>query len=163
MCSYYRGAVGALIVYDITKAITFKNVEKWLQEMHEHADKDIVIMLVGNKLDLKASREVATEDAKRFAQKNNLLYIETSALDGENIQLAFQQTINGKYNILLLCMLTLVSSAIYESKKQQRTAEEPRPSDNPTPSGGSKTVQLTTRTPQEQQEEKKKAEGGCKC
>jgi len=144
---YYRGAVGALIVYDITKAITFKNVEKWLQEMHEHADKDIVIMLVGNKLDLKASREVATEDAKRFAQKNNLLYIETSALDGENIQLAFQQTIN----------------AIYESKKQQRTTDEPRPSDNPTPSGGSKTVQLS-RTPQEQQqEEKKKADGGCKC
>ena len=64
--------------------------------MHEHADKDIVIMLVGNKLDLKANREAATEDAKRFAQKNNLLYIETSALDGENIQLAFQQTINGK-------------------------------------------------------------------
>jgi small GTP-binding protein len=79
----------------MTKAATFKNVEKWLQEMHEHADKDIVIMLVGNKLDLKASREVATDDAKRFAQKNNLLYIETSALDGENIQLAFQQTING--------------------------------------------------------------------
>jgi len=143
---YYRGAVGALIVYDITKAVTFKNVEKWLQEMHEHADKDIVIMLVGNKLDLKASREVATEDAKRFAQKNNLLYIETSALDGENIQLAFQQTIN----------------AIYESKKQQRSTEEPRQTENPTPSGNTKTVQLT-RTTQEQQEEKKKQDGGCKC
>jgi len=122
---YYRGAVGALIVYYITKAVTFKNVEKWLQEMHEHADKDIVIMLVGNKLDLKASREVATEDAKRFAQKNNLLYIETSALDGENIQLAFQQTIN----------------EIYEKKKKQ-----PSPEDRPIDSdlkGNTKTVQLT--------------------
>jgi len=98
---YYRGAVGALIVYDITKAQSFKNVEKWLQELSEHADNDIVIMLVGNKTDLKASREVATEDAKKFAQKSNLLYIETSALDGENINQAFQQTI----------------SAIYEKKK----------------------------------------------
>eukprot|EP01116_Phalansterium_solitarium_P021589 TRINITY_DN677_c0_g1_i2.p2 TRINITY_DN677_c0_g1~~TRINITY_DN677_c0_g1_i2.p2 ORF type:complete len:216 (+),score=52.49 TRINITY_DN677_c0_g1_i2:105-752(+) len=95
---YYRGAVGALIVYDITKAQSFKNVEKWLSELGEHADNDIVIMLVGNKTDLKASREVATEDAKKFAQKSNLLYIETSALDGENIQLAFQQTISAIYD-----------------------------------------------------------------
>jgi len=95
---YYRGAVGALIVYDITKAQSFKNVEKWLQELGEHADSDIVIMLVGNKTDLKASREVATDDAKKFAQKSNLLYIETSALDGENIQLAFQQTISAIYD-----------------------------------------------------------------
>jgi len=90
---YYRGAVGALIVFDITKAQTFRNVEKWLSELHEHADNNMVIMLVGNKTDLKTNREVATEEAKKFAQKNDLLYIETSALDGENIKEAFQQTI----------------------------------------------------------------------
>ena len=56
----------------------------------------MVIMLVGNKTDLKTNREVATEEAKKFAQKNDLLYIETSALDGENIKEAFQQTITGK-------------------------------------------------------------------
>jgi len=91
---YYRGAVGALMVYDITKGQTFKNVEKWMQELREYADPGIVIMLVGNKSDLKSNREVATEDAKSFAKKNSLLYIEASALDGENIKEAFQQTVN---------------------------------------------------------------------
>jgi len=95
---YYRGAVGALIVYDITKAASFKNVEKWIQELNEHADSDIVIMLVGNKTDLRASREVSTEEARKYAQKSNLLVIETSALDGENIQTAFTQTISAIYD-----------------------------------------------------------------
>jgi len=90
---YYRGAVGALIVYDITKAVTFRNVEKWLGELKQHASEDIVIMLVGNKSDLRQQREVPTEDGKRYAQKNNLLFIEASALDGENIKEAFVQTV----------------------------------------------------------------------
>jgi len=71
---YYRGAVAALVVYDITKAATFRNVEKWLQELQTHADPDIVIMLVGNKSDLKAQREVATDDAKRFAEKRTSFF-----------------------------------------------------------------------------------------
>jgi len=91
---YYRGAVGALIVYDITKSVSFRNVEKWLQELRQHAFDDIVIMLVGNKSDLKQAREVPTDEAKKFAQKNNLLFIETSALDGENIKEAFYQTVS---------------------------------------------------------------------
>jgi len=91
---YYRGAVGALIVYDITKSVSFKNVEKWLQELRQHAFDDIVIMLVGNKSDLKQAREVPTDEGKKFAQKNNLLFIEASALDGENIKEAFYQTVN---------------------------------------------------------------------
>ncbi|PRP74398.1 Ras-related protein Rab-11B [Planoprotostelium fungivorum] len=91
---YYRGAHAALIVFDITKAATFKNVPKWLSELHEHADKDITVMLVGNKSDLKTNREVATEEAKKYAQQNSLLYIETSALDGENISEAFNTTID---------------------------------------------------------------------
>lgn len=66
-----------------------------MQELHEHADADIVIMLVGNKTDLKSQRETSTEDAKALAQKNNLLFIETSALDGENIKEAFNKTITG--------------------------------------------------------------------
>jgi len=94
---YYKGAVGALVVFDLTKSITFKNVDKWLQELREHADPDIVIMLVGNKTDLKDEREVATEDAKKYAQKQSLPYIETSALDGENVTQAFQITINDIY------------------------------------------------------------------
>ena len=62
--AYYRGAVGALLVYDITKQVTFENVERWLKELRDHADSNIVIMLVGNKCDLRHLRSVQTEDAK---------------------------------------------------------------------------------------------------
>ncbi len=91
--------------------VSFKNVEKWLQELRQHATDDIVIMLVGNKSDLKQAREVPTEDAKKFAQKNNLLFIETSALDGENIKEAFYQTVSGKNFVEISFFLTLIYEA----------------------------------------------------
>merc|ERR1719335_1742801 len=62
--AYYRGAVGALLVYDITKQVTYDNVERWLKELRDHADSNIVIMLVGNKSDLKHLRSVQTDDAR---------------------------------------------------------------------------------------------------
>ena len=64
---YYRGAVGALLVYDIAKHLTYENVERWLKELRDHADSNIVIMLVGNKSDLRHLRAVPTEEAKDFA------------------------------------------------------------------------------------------------
>ena len=64
---YYRGAVGALLVYDIAKHLTYENVERWLKELRDHADSNIVIMLVGNKCDLRHLRAVPTEEAKGFA------------------------------------------------------------------------------------------------
>lgn len=93
--SYYRGAVGALLVYDITKSSTFSNVERWLKELREHADKDIVIMLVGNKCDLKHARAVNTKDAASFAEQHKLFFIETSALDSTNVTEAFKQILDG--------------------------------------------------------------------
>ena len=69
-CRYYRGAVGALLVYDIAKHITYENTEKWLRELRDHADSNIVIMLVGNKSDLRHLRAVPTDEAKAFAGKN---------------------------------------------------------------------------------------------
>lgn len=65
--AYYRGAVGALLVYDISKHQTYDNVNRWLKELRDHADSNIVIMLVGNKSDLRHLRAVPTEDAKQFA------------------------------------------------------------------------------------------------
>ena len=79
--AYYRGAVGALLVYDISKRLTFENVERWLKELRTHADPSIVVMLVGNKCDLKHLQAVLTDDAKSFAEQNNLAFIETSAMD----------------------------------------------------------------------------------
>lgn len=64
---YYRGAVGALLVYDIAKHLTYENVERWLRELRDHADDNIVIMLVGNKSDLRHLRAVPMDEAKAFA------------------------------------------------------------------------------------------------
>jgi len=147
---YYRGAVAALVVYDITKAATFRNVEKWLQELQTHADPDIVIMLVGNKSDLKAQREVATDDAKRFAEKNKLLYIETSALDGENIKEAFHRTVAATKDV--------------QDKKardrQQQTDENTGTGSKEAPSGQTKTIKLEN---QQTSQPEKPVKGGCKC
>ncbi|KAF9577599.1 hypothetical protein BGW38_007096 [Lunasporangiospora selenospora] len=97
--AYYRGAVGALLVYDIAKLETFQNLERWLRELREHTSPSIVIMLVGNKSDLKHLRAVSTEDAKAFAEKNNLLFLETSALDGTNVEAAFTQVLTEIYKV----------------------------------------------------------------
>ncbi len=64
---YYRGAVGALLVYDITKHLTYENAERWLKELQDHADSNIVIMLVGNKSDLRHLRAVPMDESKAFA------------------------------------------------------------------------------------------------
>jgi len=64
---YYRGAVGALLVYDIAKHLTYENVERWLRELRDHADDNTVIMLVGNKSDLRHLRAVPMDEAKAFA------------------------------------------------------------------------------------------------
>jgi len=82
-------------VYDISKHQTYENVTRWLKELRDHADSNIVIMLVGNKSDLKHLRAVPTEEAKQFASENNLSFIETSALDASNVELAFQNILSG--------------------------------------------------------------------
>jgi Ras-related protein Rab-11A len=98
--AYYRGAVGALVVYDIAKHPTFENVERWLKELRDHADGNIVIMLVGNKSDLKQLRAVPTDEAISFAKKHNLQFIETSALNATNIETCFQNILTEIYRIV---------------------------------------------------------------
>jgi len=98
--AYYRGAVGALLVYDIAKHVTYENVNRWLKELRDHADSNIVIMLVGNKSDLRHLRAVPTEEAKQFAAENTLSFIETSALDASNVELAFQNILTEIYRIV---------------------------------------------------------------
>uniref|UniRef100_A0A3P8SLI4 small monomeric GTPase n=1 Tax=Amphiprion percula TaxID=161767 RepID=A0A3P8SLI4_AMPPE len=96
--AYYRGAVGALLVYDIAKHLTYENVERWLKELRDHADNNIVIMLVGNKSDLRHLRAVPTDEARAFAEKNTISFIETSALDSTNVEEAFKSILTGKKN-----------------------------------------------------------------
>ena len=85
-------------MYDISKHITYENVVRWLKELRDHADSNIVIMLVGNKSDLRHLRAVPTEEAKAFAAENSLSFIETSALDASNVELAFQNILTGTHS-----------------------------------------------------------------
>ncbi|XP_039020093.1 ras-related protein Rab2BV-like [Hibiscus syriacus] len=99
--AYYRGAVGALLVYDITKRQTFDNTVRWLKELRDHAGSNIVvIMMVGNKSDLNHLRAVSKEDAESLAEKEVLLFLETSALGAINIEKAFQKILMDIYQIL---------------------------------------------------------------
>lgn len=98
--AYYRGAVGAMLVYDITKRQSFDHVTRWLEELRGHADKNIVIMLIGNKTDLGSLRAVPTEDAKEFAQRESLFFMETSALEATNVESAFLTILTEIYRII---------------------------------------------------------------
>ncbi|KAF3792008.1 Ras-related protein [Nymphaea thermarum] len=98
--AYYRGAVGAMLVYDITKRQTFDHIPRWLEELRSHADKNIVIMLIGNKSDLEDQRVVPAEDAKEFAQKEGLFFLETSALNATNVEPAFLTVLTEIFNIV---------------------------------------------------------------
>ncbi|KAH7549397.1 hypothetical protein ACOSP7_025841 [Xanthoceras sorbifolium] len=89
--SYYRGALGALLVYDITRRATFGNIKKWLKELREYSNSHMIIVLVGNKSDLSKNREVQEEEGKELAETEGLYFMETSALENLNVQDAFLQ------------------------------------------------------------------------
>lgn len=86
---YYRGAVGALVVYDLTKPQTFHNLDKWLDELDEHAESSVRIMVVGNKTDLRHLRAITMEEGRALAEKKHFSFTETSALDSTNVGEAF--------------------------------------------------------------------------
>ncbi|TYI91837.1 hypothetical protein E1A91_D02G022900v1 [Gossypium mustelinum] len=96
--AYYRGAFGALLVYDISRRATFDNVARWLDELNSHSDTTVAKMLVGNKCDLENTREVSLDEGKSLAESEGLFFIETSALDSTNVWTAFEIVIREIYN-----------------------------------------------------------------
>ncbi|KAF5694499.1 hypothetical protein FDENT_1111 [Fusarium denticulatum] len=92
---YYNEAVAVMLVYDVTSRQSFENAARWLQEVRDHGEPEIVVMLVGNKTDLERRRAVTTEEGKRFAKLEKLLFIETSAQDNSRVELAFKTLLNG--------------------------------------------------------------------
>lgn len=98
--AYYRGALGAMLVYDITKRQSFDHVARWVEELRAHADNSIVIMLIGNKADLVDLRSVPTEDAVEFAEDQGLFFSETSAFNGDNVDTAFFRVLEEIYGVV---------------------------------------------------------------
>lgn len=90
--SYYRGAAGALMVYDITRRSTYNHLSSWLTDARNLTNPNTVIFLIGNKSDLEAQRDVTYEEAKQFADENGLMFLECSAKTGDNVEDAFLDT-----------------------------------------------------------------------
>ena len=83
---YFRGAQGALVVYDVTNRESFKNIKKWMEDIDKNCYNGIIIFLVGNKIDEKQNREVSTDEGKELGEKYNINYFECSAKTGKNIE-----------------------------------------------------------------------------
>ena len=96
--SYFRGSDGCFIVYDITNETSFNNIEKWFDKIHEENDKEIPVIIVGNKCDLENERKIPTEKAKEKAQNLKCAFYETSALKAINIEQIFEELVNTIYD-----------------------------------------------------------------
>ena len=95
--TYYKGAKGAFIVYDITRKSTFDNIDKWIGDLKNNGDENMIVYLVGNKSDLNDMREVRKDEAMTKSEKFNIAFSETSALYGDNIHKIFQDLMEKVY------------------------------------------------------------------
>jgi len=128
--AYYRGALGAILVFDVTRKTSFDNIPRWLRELRDHANKDIVLILVGNKSDLvvsssssstttssttttttptntneediDAQRQVSEQMAQQMAKEYDIPYVETSAKSGINVEDAFVNVVTRIYQTAFL-------------------------------------------------------------
>lgn len=89
--AYYRGAMGIMLVYDVTNMRSFANIKQWMNNIADHANADVEKMLLGNKCDINGQRNVSTEEAKSFAEQHTIRFLETSAKSGYNVEQAFMQ------------------------------------------------------------------------
>ncbi|NP_001146923.1 Ras-related protein Rab11C [Zea mays] len=119
--AYYRGAVGALLVYDITKKQSFDSVQRWLRELRGHADANIVVMMVGNKSDLNHLRSVPEEDGRAFSEKEGLSFLETSALEAINVEKAFHTILSEIHQTVSKKALAAQASASTNGRSMQGT------------------------------------------
>mmetsp|Transcript_103078 Transcript_103078/g.162913 ORF Transcript_103078/g.162913 Transcript_103078/m.162913 type:complete len:217 (-) Transcript_103078:47-697(-) len=97
--AYYRGATGALLVYDITRRSSFDHLAQWLMDARQNAQPNMVIILIGNKNDLE-HREVSYDEGAWFARQNGLFFMEASAKTGQNVEAAFIDTARQVYQNL---------------------------------------------------------------
>ena len=93
--AYFRNAVGAILVYDITNETSFEDLTNWLNDLQSLCNPNAYILLVGNKGDLENQRQVGVQQAKDFAEQHKLEYLETSALSGQNVTESFTRLAYG--------------------------------------------------------------------
>ena len=126
--SYYKSSICAFIVYDITEKKTFYDVTSWLQDCRDMCYKNILIYLIGNKCDLEDKRQVTEEEGREFAEENNLVFFETSALNGNNIEEIFTQSATELVNKLeageLKDDFNNSGIKIIKSNKEQQTKDK---------------------------------------
>jgi small GTP-binding protein domain len=132
--SYYRGAVGCLLVYDITNYDSFQHLDKWLKEVKDHAEPHLVVLLIGNKCDLEEKRAVKQEEGAEFAEKNGLGFIEVSAKDNLNIETAFSRLTTEIFNVL---------DQVNESEPDNNGSNKSPTKGGIIASGGGQTIQIT--------------------
>ena len=99
--AYYKGAIGVMLMYDVTNLNSFKSLSKWVDEIQNTADKNVIVMVLANKCEVPESqRIISTERGKHFAKQHNFLFNEVSACDNLNIQESFEQLISKIINKL---------------------------------------------------------------
>ena len=94
--AYYKNSVCACIVYDITNRNSFQNIKSWVEDCKKQSPKTVFMVLIGNKIDLEERREVSYDEGSIYAQKNGMLFFETSAKTGKNVEEIFT---NSSYEI----------------------------------------------------------------
>jgi Ras-related protein Rab-11A len=116
MATYYRKAVGALLIFDVTDRASLQGVEKWLDQLLNVAEPGLHAVLVGNKCDIPlGQRAVATEEAQQFAAAHHMSYVETSAKTGHNVEQAFHSLIASVHRT------QLAEASVAQQQQQQTT------------------------------------------
>ena len=113
--AYFRNAVGAILVYDITNDTSFEDLSNWLHDLQSLCNPNAFILLVGNKADLESQRQVGVQQANDFAQQHRLDYLETSALSGQNISESFTRLAFGIAQRVASGQIVISSGAVKAS------------------------------------------------
>lgn len=135
---YYKGAVGVMLVYDISKRKSFESIPSWVEEVRNHAAADVVIIIVGNKKDLEALREVSVEEGQNLAKEQGCYFLETSALDNSD-------------KMVEKVFLTLTED-IYKRKQEENDGDTPA---KPNAAEQGKKIELAPASKEPQKEKKK--------
>ncbi|KAG2392314.1 hypothetical protein C9374_012566 [Naegleria lovaniensis] len=124
--SYYKGAQGVIMVYDITQRKSFENLNLWLNDVKQYADPNVSLILVGNKVDLEDQRQVTESEANEWAQRVGIhTCLQTSAKDSVNVDQAFEKMVDGIFEHSFENSLTNKTNSTVKINDQQQVVKKP--------------------------------------